>query len=522
MIYIRKIFTQDLRDGKQIAFPTEPSNIFFKFSFSDPDRAISFKFKENDDHSNNYPINDKIINTRIYSAGSEARIDGQLKQFLRDDLNAKIEDIIVFRAINLMLYEFEFIPQTEAYYSIYKNILNGKNHEVVLAQDNQDLKDNIIHSTSYVENLDFNSFKLIADEAGLIFSPQLIQRFIASLITKPFVILSGLSGSGKTKLAQAFAQWICQDETQYCIVPVGADWTNREPLLGYLNALKPDEYIKPENDALVTIIEAINHPELPYFLILDEMNLSHVERYFADFLSVMESKGKISLYSEGTVNNGVPDKLQLPSNLFIIGTVNIDETTYMFSPKVLDRANAIEFRVTKSEIENFFTNQKEVDMSQLKTKGASMAQSFLSLAENKSFAVQETDEINKTLVNFFEQLKKAGAEFGYRSASEIIRLMNQLSVIDSDISIDAKLDIAIMQKLLPKLHGSRRKLCPILITIGSFCVKNDKIVNIEKGVFTKEDFNFESEDVKYPISLEKITRMYRGAIENGFASYAEA
>ena len=100
--------------------------------------------------------------------------------------------------------------------------------------------------------------------------------------------------------------------------------------------------------------------------------------------------------------------------------------------------------------------------------------------------------------------------------------MNQLSVIDSDISIDAKLDIAIMQKLLPKLHGSRRKLCPILITIGSFCVKNDKIVNIEKDVFTKEDFNFESEDVKYPISLEKITRMYRGAIENGFASYAEA
>ena len=70
-------------------------------------------------------------------------------------------------------------------------------------------------------------------------------RFISSLTTKPFVILSGLSGSGKTKLAQSFAQWLCEDETQYALVPVGADWTNREPLLGYVNALNNSEYILP-------------------------------------------------------------------------------------------------------------------------------------------------------------------------------------------------------------------------------------------------------------------------------------
>ena len=72
---------------------------------------------------------------------------------------------------------------------------------------------------------------------NLKYSNQLITRYVSSLATKPFVILSGLSGSGKTKLAQSFAQWICEDEKQYCIVPVGADWTNREPLLGYVNAL---------------------------------------------------------------------------------------------------------------------------------------------------------------------------------------------------------------------------------------------------------------------------------------------
>ncbi|MCY1720701.1 hypothetical protein OU798_10125 [Prolixibacteraceae bacterium Z1-6] len=371
---------------------------------------------------------------------------------------------------------------------------------------------------------DFSIQNLIDDinDSGLLFDSILIKRFISSLLTKPFVILSGLSGSGKTKLAQAFVQWICQDESQYCIVPVGADWTNREPLLGYPNALKTDEYIKPDNGALDVIINANNHPELPHFLILDEMNLSHVERYFADFLSVMESKGEISLFAEGTVNNGVPSKLILPSNLFIIGTVNIDETTYMFSPKVLDRANAIEFRVTKGEIETFFANQQDVDMDKLKTRGTSMAQSFLELAEYKKFNNQDLSETHKTLVNFFEQLKKTGAEFGYRSATEIIRLINQLTIIDSSLSPNEKLDIAIMQKLLPKLHGSRRKLCPVLVTLGGFCVQEDLIKDLVKDVFEKEEFDFETEVVKYPLSLEKIIRMYKGAFENGFASYAEA
>jgi 5-methylcytosine-specific restriction protein B len=92
-----------------------------------------------------------------------------------------------------------------------------------------------------------------------------------------------LSGSGKTKLAQAFAMWICEDDSQYCIVPVGADWTNREPLLGFPNALKAKEYVKPDNRVLDLIINATQNTDKPYFLILDEMNLSHVERYFADF-----------------------------------------------------------------------------------------------------------------------------------------------------------------------------------------------------------------------------------------------
>src|SRR5690606_16610410 len=244
--------------------------------------------------------------------------------------------------------------------------------------------------------------------------------------------------------------------------------TNREPLLGYPNALQPEEYVKPDSGVLDLIMQANNHPDLPHFLILDEMNLSHVERYFADFLSVMESGEEIPLYAEGTVNNGVPSKLKMPTNLFIIGTVNIDETTHMFSPKVLDRANTIEFRVSQEEMQNFLGNIRSIDMNQLEGKGAGMGESFLDMAANKSFETKDIVEINESLVKFFGELNKTGAEFGYRSATEILRLLNQLSTIDSKLTTNEKIDIAIMQKLLPKLHGSRRKLCPVLETLGSF------------------------------------------------------
>jgi energy-coupling factor transporter ATP-binding protein EcfA2 len=357
-------------------------------------------------------------------------------------------------------------------------------------------------------------------DSGLHYSDDLLSRFTASLLTKPFVILTGLSGSGKTKLAQAFVQWICQNESQYRIIPVGADWTNREPLLGYPNALKPEEYVKPDSGVLDLIIKASNQPELPHFLILDEMNLSHVERYFADFLSVMESKEEIPLYAEGTVQNGVPAKLKVPSNLFIIGTVNIDETTNMFSPKVLDRANTIEFRVTQDEMKNFLSNIRDINMDALTGKGAGMAKSFLEMAASKDFATTDIAEINAALVQFFGELKKTGTEFGYRSATEILRLIHQLTVLDNTLTTHQKIDIAIMQKLLPKLHGSRRKLCPVLETLGSFCITGD--IKIIKDVFEKADFDFNGANVAYPLSLEKIARMYRGAIDNGFASFAEA
>jgi 5-methylcytosine-specific restriction protein B len=364
--------------------------------------------------------------------------------------------------------------------------------------------------------------------SGLMFNEDILLRFTSSLLTKPFVILTGLSGSGKTKLAQAFAMWISENETQYKIVPVGADWTNREPLLGFPNGLDSTQYVTPDSGSLELIIRATKeeNQDKPYFLILDEMNLSHVERYFADFLSVMESKEKVMLYSGAARTNSdgteIPNEIAWPKNLFIVGTVNIDETTYMFSPKVLDRANVIEFRVTESEMESYLSSAKQLDLDSLKAGGATMAADFVSKAKADTVQAADEDEINNALLAFFRELKKSGAEFGYRSASEILRFAGVANALDSDWKVDDVIDAAVMQKLLPKVHGSRNKLCKILPVLGGFClVKPEKVKEDYLEKFDSVDFENDV-NIKYRLSFEKICRMYRNAIENGYASYAEA
>ncbi len=252
--------------------------------------------------------------------------------------------------------------------------------------------------------------------SGIHIQEKLISRYVTSLLTKPFVILTGLSGSGKTKLALAFALWICEDNAQYKIIPVGADWTNREPLFGYPNALEANKYILPDSGALTLMLEAAKeqNQNKPYFLILDEMNLSHVERYFADFLSAMESGEPIPLHNGVGDWHGVPSSIKLPKNLFVIGTVNIDETTYMFSPKVLDRANVIEFRVTEDEMSRYLSSRTKLDLDSLTAGGASMGSSFVEIASDESLTPKNRKELNDELLKFFAELKKSGAEFGYR------------------------------------------------------------------------------------------------------------
>lgn len=381
--------------------------------------------------------------------------------------------------------------------------------------------------TDIIEPIPFSIDKMIEyiDETGLIYTPSLIKRFAFSLMTKPFVILSGLAGSGKTQLAITFAKALVEDaDTQLCTVSVGADWTNREPLLGFPNALQSTQYVRPESKVLDLLIEA-NKPEnsdKPYFLILDEMNMSYVERYFADFLSAMESKEAIPLWNgcpepenEDDDWDDTPKKIKLPSNLFIIGTINVDETTYMFSPKVLDRANVIEFKISAEEMSSFLENMKDVHPDNIISKAANMSASFVDIASKNDLEKDAAAVV--TLKKFFQELKNVNAEFGYRSATEIFRFICQAKHNDNTatrITDNEILDAAIVQKLLPKLHGSRKKLDPVLKQLWRLCFDGAE----SELPITDEN----AKKAKFKESADKIWRMYESASANGFTSFAEA
>lgn len=453
-----------------------------------------------------------LVKTKTGSATKNGKKYEETNIFYRQykvaDLN---EDDFIRNLQNIVKIYFDCVNQ----YIIKESDLNlGKNIEIPIDLSHAKLKNTVM-------NFEYKDFYNSIVNSGLKLDEFRTLRFISSLLTKPFVILTGLSGSGKTKLAQAFAMWICENENQYCIVPVGADWTNREPLLGFPNSLEVGKYVKPDNRVLDLIIDAIKNPNKPHFLILDEMNLSHVERYFADFLSAMETKGKVSLHTGSEEWNGVPSEIHFPANLFIIGTVNIDETTYMFSPKVLDRANVIEFRITAQEMKSYLSGTAILDLESLKSVGSNMAGAFMEIAKDKSFQTYNDADIQSTLMIIFSELKKIGAEFGYRAASEIHRFAAVVNIADPNSTMTQIIDAAIMQKLLPKVHGSRRKLEPVLKTLGTLCLHNSH--SIDEFISYKTEINFDdTAKIKYPISLEKILRMYDGLINNGFTSYAEA
>lgn len=385
------------------------------------------------------------------------------------------------------------------------------------------------------------------DKMGFVVGNDVATRLPLSLKAKRFVILSGLSGSGKTLIARAFAKWISDSPTQYEMVAVGANWISNENIVGYPDALDKDRYEKTK--ALDLIIRADNDRLKPYFLILDEMNLSHVERYFADFLSAIEAPTEpLRFHYDDRSRGDVPAALSsLPENLFIIGTINVDETTYLFSPKVLDRANIIEFRATEKALAGFLAAPVNAKTDSIATVGSGFGKHFVTSANDETSVVIANDRMSSIvrgeLLSLFEILAKYNAEFGFRTSSEVLRYVEfsrrangPVAPEDVDVICRDTLDVQIMQKILTRLHGSRKKLSPILNDLEAFCERTHVwdtsipssgsdariiIKNLTELYNSIEPTSADDAIPFYKLSTEKIKRMKK-KLEEGFASYAEA
>lgn len=270
-----------------------------------------------------------------------------------------------------------------------------------------------------------------------------VRRFHAALNFLPhkhFVILSGLSGTGKTQLALKYARAVhgltsnTDDDPLIFECPVRPEWTDPTGLTGYFDVLT-NRYVVPT--FLEAVLVATAHRESPVFVILDEMNLARVEYYLSDVLSCMETKGRLQLHSnsvplEGTTGASIRAELPLPTNLFIIGTINVDETTNPVSDKVLDRASVI-------------------DMSAVDVPGflASLEARYPDLKDARAASEAKLTEIHGLMQQY-------GLGFGYRLIEEFVRYhafdAAHLKSTAADVT-----DQLLVQKVLVKLRGAERQ-----------------------------------------------------------------
>jgi energy-coupling factor transporter ATP-binding protein EcfA2 len=332
---------------------------------------------------------------------------------------------------------------------------------------------------------------------------------------------------------------------RYALVPVGADWTDNRNVLGFVNHLKQDEETQKPVFQSTPILDLVlrasqeENKDYPFFLILDEMNLSHVERYFSDFLSAMESQEEIPIHSEGcdlrtAAGVPVPPSLRIPQNLFVVGTVNVDETTYMFSPKVLDRANVIEFTVSDKDISKFLGGRSERGArgsGGIDPAPDGMAEAFLELSlrargvdgKEPLPEPQGLDEMTKVLLDFFNVLQVAGFEFAYRTANEILRYAKVASALSSQPpAVNSVLDEQIVQKLLPRLHGSKRRIEKTLVALARLCEDGADPARILEDLEADKALEL-TKDAKptFKLSYEKLSAMIRTVQRDQFVSFIQ-
>jgi 5-methylcytosine-specific restriction endonuclease McrBC GTP-binding regulatory subunit McrB len=351
------------------------------------------------------------------------------------------------------------------------------------------------------------------------YSPSALSTsYLTAMRTKPFLLLAGISGTGKSRIVKQMAFESCPDipalrsdktaPGNYELIEVKPNWHDSSELLGYESEIGGPHYVV--TPFVRFLVKAMRYPDVPFFVCMDEMNLAPVEQYFAEFLSVLESR---KLLSDGTITSEPlikadifskyadqlhrdlditdtetyktvydrlkNDGLRLPSNLIVVGTVNMDETTHQFSRKVIDRAMTIEMNIEDAEtpFKNFFEggdalhyydNPQPKDLFLPKVVQASEALSILD-AEDASYL---KENVPRLLHSLNSALNGTPFKIAYRVQNELILYFFSLREENSDeaseVLLAQAMDAILMTKVLPRIEGDEDLLDKPLKALAQF------------------------------------------------------
>lgn len=327
----------------------------------------------------------------------------------------------------------------------------------------------------------------------LTLSERIIRAYHIALRTRPLVVLTGISGAGKTRLTRLYADALAgdhlapgQENERYLLVAVQPDWHSARDLLGYYNAITGKYHPTP---FLRFLQRAAADPTARYFVCLDEMNLARPEYYLAPILSAMETDDRLidlgapTATVETVTGETLTNPLRLPPNVVIIGTVNVDESAHALSDKLLDRANVIE--LTDIDLEGF----------------------------RAAYPGTINDAIWRMIVQVHDRVAYAGQPFGYRVLSEILHYIEQSQGI---LTPQQALDLQIKQKVLPKLRGDdtprlRRALTELLeLLLGAPHSDWKRAAQVASEAIAAAPF---------PESAEKVRRMLERLDVDGYTDF---
>jgi hypothetical protein len=325
------------------------------------------------------------------------------------------------------------------------------------------------------------------------------------------------------------AQGLTPGDTTYELIAVSPDWSDARALRGFYNPLTKSYISTPTLQLLLRAHAEVKasteaSPPRPFFLIFDEMNLARVEHYFSDFLSVMESGEAIHLHDDPQVEEeeDIPRRITIPKNVFVVGTVNIDETTYMFSPKVLDRAFVLEFNDVdlKGLAGAVHAEASEsTPLALVNLEGGLKLRGPATDAEWQRFESVLNGEASALLQKLHAALAIENRHFGYRVAREVARFV-VLAVEqagENDAAARAALDVAVLAKILPKLHGSQAEIEHTLKRLMSIAIDGKP----EAEVFSDQGAVLDATAIPLPRTARKLSRMLRRLRAHGFVSFIE-
>ena len=375
--------------------------------------------------------------------------------------------------------------------------------------------------------------------------------YITAIKSKPFLLLAGISGTGKSRIVRELARacWDVDSEEykahkpkNFEMVQVKPNWHDSSELIGYVSRIDGVRYVV--GPFLKFMVKAIQDPNTPYFLCLDEMNLAPVEQYFAEFLSVVESRkvdkdGNVvtdplvdyssteeykslidQLFCDDIERNAYltevgGKRLTIPQNLIVVGTVNMDETTFSFSRKVLDRAMTIEMNEVdlKGGLTNRHENIGKIEFADIIGKAVEGVDVYAAHQAVCDKAIAYLKSINATL-------DKTPFKIAYRTRNELLLyVVNNLSWKTDDESeyfvIARALDEITCMKILTRIEGDETKVSANFLDNLGNAIKSG-LVEIDKDLLQANKSH--KGDAYQPISLDKLDEM-KERLKSGYTSF---